>query len=192
MLTAAERSILRRKLERYESRIPHMYCDSKGHVTVGVGHLLASVSDAKLCAFVDHSGRRATADQIAEDYDSVKKAPEGNNAAGFYRAYTKLVLPNHEIDRLTERHIASFHRELRVIYGEFDRFPSPVRLALFDLIFNVGATDLRTKWPSMNKAIRVQDWEEAGRESNRPEVGLDRNTYVRELFNAAAAMEVAQ
>lgn len=191
MLTAAERSTLRLSLERYEGRIPHMYRDSKGHITVGVGHLLATVSDAQQCAFVDQAGKHATGEQVAADYAEVGKQPP-NRWADFYRTYTKLVLPNAEIDRLTEQHIQSFHRELRVIYRDFDRLPGPVRLALFDMIFNLGATNLRGTWPRMNRAIRAQDWLEAGRESFRPDVQMYRNDYVRKLFNKAAAMEVAQ
>ena len=32
---------------KYEGNVPHMYLDTKGYVTVGVGHLLNDVEAAK-------------------------------------------------------------------------------------------------------------------------------------------------
>lgn len=91
MLTAAERSILRRKLEQYEGRFPHMYQDTAGYLTVGVGHLLAT-ADAKRLAFVTSSSARATTQQIALDYESVAAQPAGQYAAR-YKPFCKLQLP---------------------------------------------------------------------------------------------------
>lgn len=186
MLTAAERSILRRKLEQYEGRFDHMYLDTDGNVTVGVGHLLATVDEAKRLAFVTAANGKATAQQIAEDYAHVAAQAKGQYA-GKYKPFCKLSLPNAEIDRVTEKHIDSFHRELRVLYPRFDRFPSPARLALFDMIFNMGATRLRSKYPKMNRAISEDDWAEAAIESNRVfPIAPVRNAYVRGLFQSAA------
>lgn len=191
MLNATERRALRAKLELYEGRVPHMYLDSRAYVTVGVGHLLASEASARALPFVTERGTAATAADIAEDFRNVSKQPAAMRAS-FYQAHVRLSLPNAEVDRLTEQHIDSFHRELRSIYTDFDRFPSPARLALFDMVFNVGATRLRNSWPTMNKAISDNDWESAAKHSRRaPPVAPTRNACVRELFLAAArAVEV--
>lgn len=187
MLTAAERSILRRKLEQYEGRVPHMYLDTDGNVTVGVGHLLAAAEAARKLPFLTGSHRRATPEQISDEYEDVATRPVGYTAS-WYSRFTELLLPNADIDRLTEQHIDSFHRELRVIYPAFDRFPSPVRLALFDMIFNLGATQLRTEYPKMNRAIRARNWTEAAVESNRlPPISPARNSYIRGLLEKAGA-----
>ncbi|OZS41614.1 hypothetical protein ASV53_22815, partial [Photobacterium sanguinicancri] len=37
MVTATEKAALKAKLENYEGKVNHMYLDSKGYVTVGVG-----------------------------------------------------------------------------------------------------------------------------------------------------------
>jgi len=187
MLAAHERSILRRKLEQYEGRVPHMYLDTAGHVTVGVGHLLATVADAERLPFITDSGTRATSLQIADDFRNVASEPLGYYAH-HYRRVAKLTLSNAEIDRLTERHVDSFHRELRALYSKFDEFPSPARLALFDMIFNLGASRLRAQYPAMNRAIADLDWEKAAAESNRkPPISPIRNAYVRQLFQQAAS-----
>lgn len=137
MLNATERRTLRTKLERYEGRVPHMYLDSRGYVTVGVGHLISTKSAAIKLLFLNGRRMAATVAEISEDFDGLRKQPAAMRAS-FYRGHVKLSLADDKIDRLTEQHIDSFHGELRVIYKGFDQYPSSVRLALFDMIFNLA------------------------------------------------------
>jgi GH24 family phage-related lysozyme (muramidase) len=185
MLTATEKQILRTGLEKYEGKVNHMYLDSKGYVTVGVGHLINSVEAQKL-AFKTAKNLPASAPDIKADYDAVKKQP-ANRLASFYKKYTKLILLNSEIDKLTNKHIDSFEKELRLIYSGFDAFPSEVKLALFDLIFNLGMTNLKGQWPMFNTAIKVKDWQKAADNSNRTTpISAERNKYVKDLLEKAA------
>lgn len=52
MLTAMEKQILRKNLEKYEGRIEHMYKDTKGFITVGVGHLIKNLTAAQALDFI--------------------------------------------------------------------------------------------------------------------------------------------
>lgn len=186
MLTAEEKSILKRNLSRYEGRIAHMYLDSKGYVTVGVGHLLSTANDAKKLQFKTKEGRLASAEEIHIEYEMIKALPK-NRADSFYRRYATLFLPDQEIDRLTVQHIESFNRELRRQYPGFESFPSSARLALFDMIFNLGLTRLRALWPNLNAAVSKRNWKRAAEESRRsPPVSDTRNQYVKELFERAS------
>lgn len=175
-----------RNLEQQEGRVNHMYLDSKGFVTVGVGHLIPNLQAAQRIPFRKPGGQPAVNDEIKKDFETIQQQPP-NRYASFYRPHTELVVPNDEIDRLTSAHIDSFHRELRVIYPMFDTYPWEARLALFDLIFNVGQPDLQHNWPNMNAAIRRLDWKAAATHSNRrPPVAKARNDFVKALFNVAA------
>ena len=44
MITPSEKQTLRANLEKYEGKINHMYLDSRGFVTVGVGHLIVDIT----------------------------------------------------------------------------------------------------------------------------------------------------
>jgi GH24 family phage-related lysozyme (muramidase) len=66
MLSETEIKTLKTNIERYEGRVNHLYLDSRGFVTVGVGHLLSSVEKAQELAFVTDSGEPATTAMIAE------------------------------------------------------------------------------------------------------------------------------
>jgi hypothetical protein len=84
----------------YEGNIGHMYRDTKGLVTVGIGNLLASVEAAQALGFISRaSTRSASAAQIKADYEFVQKQRVGLRAQG-YREFTKLDLPDWAINDL--------------------------------------------------------------------------------------------
>ena len=185
MLTLAEKKLLKKRLKQFEGVVPHMYLDSKGYVTVGLGHFLGTASAAQKLKFLNAKGEVATKDEIKKDYDTVSELKPGMKAYR-YKPFTQLVLSSSEINQITENHINSFAKELRRLYPGFNKFPKEAQLALFDMIFNMGATRLRLGWPKLNKAIANYDWKTAAKESNRPDVGNNRNQYVRDLFEKAA------
>ena len=194
-MLGSERQTLRNKLTEYEGNIPHMYLDSKYHVTVGIGHLLPTVAKAQKLPFIDEkTKKKATEEEIRADFKTISKLPRNPDpkkprpSATFYKPHTKLILTQSDIEALRDSHIDSFYRELTspsLYFTDFDRYPEEVRLALFDMIFNMGMSRLRTGWPNLNKAIKAQDWQKAAKESYRPGLGL-RNEYVKNLFEKAA------
>jgi GH24 family phage-related lysozyme (muramidase) len=182
-----EKAALRAKMEKYEGKINHMYLDSKGFVTVGVGHLLKNLSIAQKLNFKKNNNMPASMEEIKADYEAVKKQPK-NRLASFYKAHTKLKLSELDINTLTNKHIDNFEAELKRIFSDFSTYPSEVKLALFDIIFNVGMTDLNNKWPNFKKAVKAKDWANAAKESNRKSpISAERNKYVKDLFEKAAA-----
>jgi GH24 family phage-related lysozyme (muramidase) len=187
MVSATEKTTLRTKMEKYEGKINYMYLDSKGYVTVGVGHLLKDLASAQKLSFKKSNNMLASKDEIKADYEAVKKQPK-NRLASFYKKHVKLKLSDLDINTLTNKHIDNFESELKRIFPQFSTYPSEVRLALFDIIFNVGMTDLNNKWPGLKKAVKAKDWFEAAKESNRKApISTERNKYVKDLFEKAAA-----
>lgn len=187
MLTEAQKQTLLSDLRKFEGCIHHMYLDTKGNVTVGIGHLLATVEAAQRLRFLteDGYGKPASKSQIAKEFKRLKKQKPGR-VASYYARYTELFLPNAEIDQLTTEHIQQFHSELRRIYPGFDKFPWPANQALFDMAFNMGAAKLRRGWPKMNRAIESRDWREVAKESHRLGIQPARNEHTRKLFEKAA------
>lgn len=187
MISTTEKAILRSKMEKYEGKVCHMYLDSKGFVAVGVGHMLKDLASAQKLNFKKGNDMPASKEEIKADYEAVKQQPK-NRLASFYKKHVKLKLSGADIITLTNKHIDSFEVELNRIFPEFSTYPSEVRLALFDIIFNVGMTDLNHKWPSLKKAVKAKDWSTAAKESNRkPPISAERNKYVKDLFEKTAA-----
>lgn len=192
MLTMTERSKLVAKLKEFEGCVPHMYLDTVGKVTVGIGHLIPDEAHAAGLPFVDEAGHRASRDEVVAEFRTVSRQAYGYRyPARFFAQFTHLRLMQRDIDALKMRHVDSFLAELSALYPGFQTFPSEVKLALLDMAFNLGATNLRLRWPRLNAAVRERDWSAASRQCNRPQVGLNRNRYVASLFEQAALREGA-
>src|SRR6266436_4965678 len=92
----------------YEGNIEHMYLDSKGLVTVGIGNFLPSAEAAQELGFVNRATKNAaTKKEISSDFDNVKKQKIGLRARG-YREFTAQDLPNQAIDELFRRRVDEF------------------------------------------------------------------------------------
>lgn len=177
---------LRENIRRFEGAIQHMYLDSVGKVTIGVGHMLPNSASAQKLTLVDRKGNLATPQKIKNDYENVAKQ-KPNKLAKSYKKFTKLDLPEAKINEQLNQHIEHFSAELSSLYTEFDSYPNEVKYALFDMIFNLGKTNLREKFPTFNKAIIARDWLHAAEESRRSKPVPDaRNNYVKALLIKAA------
>lgn len=185
-LSATLKQQLKIKLEEYEGRVPFMYLDTKGNVTVGIGHLLATAEHAKALPFISKvTAQPADSQQITDEFNLVKSQfLSRNQGIKRFKAITMLCISNATIDELTEKYITSFTRDLISIYGShfFLTIPDPVKLALYDMIFNLGMWGLKNEWPKFNRHIINRDWKSAAVECQRNEVPPNRNQYVKQLL----------
>ncbi|CAD5366128.1 Pesticin domain-containing protein [Rubrivivax sp. A210] len=196
-LPADIRSEVARKLEEYEGRLNHLYLDSVGKVTVGVGHLVASraaIAAVPLYQAVNGvaTAQEATLAEKQADYDAVAAQAVGFKASN-YRKYTKLVMREPDIDALNLKHIDTFYGELSNAYRksagatmDFDAMPRSVQMALFDMAFNLGVPKLVSVFQNFTKQIRAGNWKGAAEQCDRPQIGAARNQYVKGLLLAAA------
>ncbi|MBE1285410.1 MAG: hypothetical protein GJ676_19010 [Rhodobacteraceae bacterium] len=183
--TVGVESKLKKKLVLYEGKIPHMYLDSVGKVTVGVGHMLPNLSAAQKLSFVNASNKAATKEEIKTDWDAVVAKGKGLKASA-YKHKDSLTLPVAKIDAQMASHIKSFRTELKKIFPNFQNYSDEVRLALFDMIFNLGMTRLKKKFPTFVQAIKDEDWKKAASESKRKGISGKRNAYVKKLLETEA------
>jgi hypothetical protein len=70
----------------------------------------------------------------------------------------------------------------------FEKLHKNIQMALFDMIFNLGATKIVNSFPGFNKALKAGDWKKAATESNRPDFNTARNQYVKQFLNAVPAV----
>lgn len=109
---------LRRYIERNEGRKKHVYIDTKGHPTVGIGFNL------------DRGDARAVMQSEDIDYAAVR---EGRAA-----------LTDEQVDRLFARDVATAERDARAVVGggTFDALTEGRRIVLIDMVFNLGKAGL--------------------------------------------------
>src|SRR5690554_4452760 len=104
-------------IEKYEGRFNHLYLDTKGRVTVGVGHLVASrsaISSVPLYRIVNKIPTTiATIQERQAEYDNISKKPFGYQySASAFKKYTTLVMKEADIDKQRDNHIQNFYSEL--------------------------------------------------------------------------------
>ncbi len=191
MLSPSELRILRKKLEDYNGKVAHFYLNADSSVCVGVVHVLDSVEDALKLSLTNVQRLKASPAEIIADFEAIQElAP--SRIASFYKRHLKLTLPQSEIDRLTNESIDRYQGHLVEMYEGFNDFPSDAKLALFDIIFSMGASDLGD-WITLNESIRAQSWQKAALDSARAfPITAVRNIYVQGLFDKASRASRAQ
>jgi GH24 family phage-related lysozyme (muramidase) len=194
-LKATVKTEVEKKIEEYEGRYNHMYLDSKAKVTIGVGHLIANRNAvASLMLYTTKNNQVVALASLTDkqaEYDVIAKQKK-NYKGSWYKQYTKLIMKDFDINAQRTKHLDTFYKELTNLYSrvkgyasDFDNMPDCVQKALFDMIFNLGATKLSTTFALFNAAIKKEEWDVAAKQCNRPDVNAVRNNYVKDLFTAA-------
>lgn len=172
--------------EKHEGVIDHMYLDTVGKVTIGIGFMMPDAASALAYKLVNRkTGAAATTAEIAADWGKVHEQQKGR-IASTYRKFTKLDLPLAETQRLLREKLDAFATILRTRFAGFDAFPAPARLALLDMIFNLGPTGLVKGFPKLCRAADRGDWKNCAAECRRLGVHESRNDETRDLFLTAA------
>jgi GH24 family phage-related lysozyme (muramidase) len=173
---------VRTHIKHGEGSINHMYLDTVGKVTVGVGNMLPDIESAKALPFVlEDSSEPASQEDIKNDFENVSEQKSGMFARR-YHDYTKLVLTEKDIDTLLDTRIDEFERRLNKDFSNYENCPGAVQLGLLDMAFNLGNSGLVNKFPTFCKAVKAEDWEACARECKRRGISDDRNAETSALF----------
>jgi GH24 family phage-related lysozyme (muramidase) len=171
------------KLKEFEGCVPWMYRDTVGKVTVGVGLMLPDAKAAEALPFVTGT-RAATPEEIAAEYARVDSLPMGR-ASAFYKTPTSLVLTQQTMDAKLTSVLAGFEADLRGQFPHYDALPEGVKMALLDMIYNLGPAGLFKGFPHLVAAIRTGAWSQAAEHCMRRGPSAARNAWTREQFRSA-------
>jgi GH24 family phage-related lysozyme (muramidase) len=160
-----------------------MYRDTVGKVTVGIGLMLPDAKAAEALPFVIGT-RAATPQEIAAEYARVDALPMGR-ASAFYKTPTSLLLTPQTIDAKLTSVLTGFETDLRAQFPHYDAFPDAVKLALLDMIYNLGPAGLFKGFPHLVAATQTGAWTQAAEHCMRRGPGPARNDWTREQFLSA-------
>jgi len=176
------------RTRRFEGVVPHMYLDTEGNVTVGVGHLLSNAAAAISLAFVDKvSESPVDADQKSNGWQTVSVLPKGHTAA-WYADKTSIKLLDDVISDVLSGDLAARENQLRHHFAGYDAYPATAQAGLVDMVFNLGMSKLISGFPTFVGAVKNKDWATAAAQCHRlPPVSETRNREVKRLFLDAAS-----
>lgn len=164
-----------------EGRVPWMYPDSEGNVTIGVGHLIPNAeSGTGLPLMARKAKRAATPDEIRAAWTYVRTNRQ---------PYRDVYLEEPAIDKLLEQDCARCQYPLRRAFGTALDLPRPAVIALWDMAFNLGSFGA---FPRLRMAIAIGDFEMASQECVRRSIGKIRNDMTREMLLDAGLMAAAK
>lgn len=156
----------------FEGIVPHLYLDTRGNVTCGVGFLIAD--DAALRRF---PWSPSTQSAVA-DYRLVLEAAPGRPAR-WYAQFCVARLSEAAMRQAFNNRVVWFRRALADWHLE--RQPEAVQIALIDMAYNLGVAGL-TRFKRLRAAVDAQDWDSAALESSRLGVQSARNIATARLM----------
>lgn len=187
MATYLEQSM--EKIKEFEGVVPWMYLDTVGKVTVGVGLMLVNEIAAHALPFLN-GDKAATAEEIASEFLRVSAMKKGQ-LAKFYVTSKALRLPADAIDEKLRSALLGFEGYLRSYLHGYDSFPDAAKLALLDMVYNLGPGRLFAEYPRLIAAVERSDWRAAAAISARRGPSATRNTWTQQQFlNAGASIAV--
>ena len=186
---------------KFENIIAHMYLDSKGLVTVGIGHKISNEGEALqlhgglLPFIVKSTGLPATPTQVRAEFNFLtqNRTRFANFVASAFDAHLNLkVLPSNA-ESLAAHDIGVFLSQLRsgtpFPTAEFNSWPEGVQRALLDIVFTVGKQGFLNQFKILPIACWHRDWATAKAQSSRKSVSAARNNAVADLFDPAIQTE---
>jgi GH24 family phage-related lysozyme (muramidase) len=168
------------KLKEFEGCIPWMYRDTVGKMTVGVGLLLPNIQAAQSLPFLA-GAHAANPQEIAADFARVDALPPGH-ASAFYKSPSSLELSQQTIDAKLTAVLQNFETNLRAHLPQYDAFPDGIKMALLDMIYNLGPEGLFKGFPHFIAAVEAQFWAQAAGDCLRHGPSPARNAWTRQQF----------
>lgn len=172
-------------LRQFEGAKAYMYLDTVSVVTIGVGTALFAVEDVDSVNFVDLKTHlpvgladKRTAWQTVQNVSG----PRGRACTYspiHFEKFTTIIIGRPEQDRLLNDKLEEFYQDLIRIYPGFDSLPENGKLALFDMIYNLGPSHLEYVFVQFTNAVRSRNWATAAMQSYRPQVGAIRNATIK-------------
>ncbi|MDD4519770.1 MAG: hypothetical protein PHI50_02665 [Alphaproteobacteria bacterium] len=131
------------KLVNLEGFEKHPYLDTKGLITLGVGHMIPTEKKFKEIAWVNKDNTPATKEQINLAYNKLKsykciQAESCNNTAASYEAKTNIYLPKGKAEEIFKNDLLPKYDTLVKIVPNFEKMPVEMQMAILDLSYNYG------------------------------------------------------
>jgi GH24 family phage-related lysozyme (muramidase) len=164
--------------EKFEAKVPWMYLDTRGFVTVGVGCMLPDADSAARLMFQLPDGP-ASHDQIVAEFNRVHAMARAMGT-NYYKG--TMWLPDAVIDSELIKRVMICDTGLRQRMSDFEDLPYLWKMALLDMAFNLGLGGLFGGYPRFLAAVRAGNGQAAAAQCHRNGPSMPRNDWTRTCF----------
>ena len=172
---------LKQRLWVSEGKVPHLYLDTLGLVTCGVGHMVPSAEAMQEVEMVGGDEGIVGMDAKVREWAIVKSLKPAM-LPSYYAAHTSLRMTPKAIDELQNEDMLGFYNGLCHVFEDFPQLPLPAQEGVMDMAFQLGVQGLVGKFPKFTQSIHQHDWETAQKECYRVGIAQWRNDLTKALF----------
>ena len=193
--TSDER-LLRKAAERlkdpdFEGLVPHIYLDTKGKITTGVGALVDDETTFKAVDWLVDNKRPATDAEMQTAYnhfqDLKRQEKFGQDyGANLFEKETNLRVPEAYAEQRAYDHLKDDLKTLRSEFKDFDSFDYPLKELLLDIAYQTGPIT-EEEWPKLRDGIRKRNLSKVYHNVNREDASTSRNKWAKERVKAIPA-----
>lgn len=162
---------------KYEGIVPHLYLDSRGNPTCGIGFLVENREDLRKFAW------NPNLQEAQADWVLLKDLP-ANRVPGFYRKAVRASLSDAEMRKHFDIEVGKFRALLSSKGWKIATLPIPAQIAVVDMAYCLGVGGLE-KFTKLKAAVLSGNWSEASKQCSRKGVQEERNVATSALFAQA-------
>ena len=182
-------SIFEAKTRALEGVIPWPYLDTRGIVTIGIGHAVESRAEWLSLPFdLDPIQSPATSEVylvlVWSRLHSLSFGPD--LAAGWYASKSTLRLTDQAISALFQSDVSKLETYARGIFVYYDDYGCDAQMGIISMLYSVGPGGIHG-FPLCCSAIRTRSWATAAAQCHMQGCSDARNALTRSCFLAAAA-----
>ena len=171
------------KNAKSEDFVPHIYLDTKGIMTTGIGY---NINDFNVFMNTDFTvdNRQATYQEKLEAYNHFKNLNKQNHwgkkyGADMFKNESDLRISTKTANELVNKHTLNDLKRLREGIEDFDKLPLPLQEVLMDIRYNTGNVS-EANWPNLHRGIRTKNLSLIADNVNRKDVSIERNKWARD------------
>jgi len=182
-------SIFEAKTRALEGVIPWPYLDTRGIVTIGIGHAVESRAEWLSLPFVlDPIQSPATSEVylvlVWSRLHSLSFGPD--LAADWYASKSTLRLTDQAISALFQSDVTKLETYARGIFSGYDDYGCDAQMGIISMLYSVCPGGIHG-FPLCCSAIRTRSWATAAAQCHMQGCSDARNALTRSCFLAAAA-----
>jgi hypothetical protein len=173
-----------------EGREAHLYLDTEGIPTTGIGCVVPGLPDSLRLPWQNASGTPSTPSEIRAEWLRVTSMRSGLLAAR-YATSTSPRLSDADVDALALARLEADAAVLVQRWPEFSSFPADAQEGILLLAWAVGPGRTEhgltgPEWPHLQAAVDARDWTAAAQAGQLDPAYGSRNLRVREAFGSAS------